>query len=105
MKKILLLLLIGMTGFAFTQELVDVIAPLYSYDFDDTHYNGTSIYAYPLRVSTLDMGNPLGTAIGHATVASGQMIPEQTLNPANLGMTKYSSVQVNGLFNNYNGRR
>ncbi|RKY54996.1 MAG: hypothetical protein DRP93_04235, partial [Candidatus Neomarinimicrobiota bacterium] len=103
MKKILLLLLIGITGFVFAQELVDVIAPLHAYDFDDAHYNGVSIYSYPLRVSTLEMGNPLGSAIGHATVASGQMIPELTLNPANLGMIKYSSVQVNGLFNNYNG--
>jgi len=103
MKKILLLLLIGITSFAFAQELVDVVAPLYAYDFDDAHYNGSSIYSYPLRASALDMGNPLGSAIGHATVASGQMIPEITLNPANLGMTKYSSIQVNGLFNNYNG--
>lgn len=103
MKKILLLLMIGIISFAFAQELVDVIAPLYAYDLDDAHYNGVSAYTYPLRVSTLDMGNPLGSAIGHATVASGQMIPELTLNPANLGMIKYSSVQVNGLFNNYNG--
>ena len=103
MKKILILLMIGMISIAFAQELVDVIAPLYSYDMDDAHYNGTSTYTYPLRVSTLDMGNPLGSAIGHATVASGQMIPEMTLNPANLGMTKYNSVQVNGLFNNHNG--
>ncbi len=103
MKKILILLMIGIVSFAFAQELIDVIAPLYSYNLDGSHYNGTSTYSYPLRASALETGNPLGSAIGHATVASGQMIPELTLNPANLGMIKYSSVQVNGLFNNYNG--
>jgi hypothetical protein len=103
MKKILILLMIGIVSFAFAQELIDVIAPLYSYNLDGLHYNGTSTYSYPLRASALETGNPLGSAIGHATVASGQMIPELTLNPANLGMIKYSSVQVNGLFNNYNG--
>jgi len=103
MKKILLLLMIGIVSFAFAQELIDVIAPLYSYNLDDSHYNGTSTYSYPLRASVLETGNPLSSAIGHATVASGQMIPERTFNPANLGMIKYSSIQVNGLFNNYNG--
>jgi len=103
MKKILILLMIGIVSFAFAQELIDVIAPLYSYNLDGSHYNGTSTYSYPLRASALETGNPLGSAIGHATVASGQMIPERTLNPANLGMIRYNSVQVNGLFNNYNG--
>lgn len=103
MKKILILLMIVIVSFASAQELVDIIAPLYSYDFDNFHYSGTSNYNYPLRVSAIQMGSPLGSAIGHANVASGQMIPEYTVNPANLGMTKYNSVQVNGLFNNHNG--
>ncbi|MEA2078068.1 MAG: hypothetical protein U9O95_08635 [Candidatus Marinimicrobia bacterium] len=103
MKKILLILMIGIFSFAFAQDLVDVIAPLHSYNYDDLHFNGTYGYTFPLRASALQMDSPLGSAIGHATVASGQMIPEYTVNPANLGMTKYSSIQVNGLFNNYNG--
>ncbi len=103
MKKILLILMIGIFSFAFAQELVDVVSPFYSYNYDDLHFNGTYGYDYPLRSSSLQMDSPLGSAVGHATVASGQMIPEYTVNPANLGMTKYSSIQVNGLFNNYNG--
>lgn len=103
MKKILILLLTGLLSFAFAQELVDIIAPFYSYDQDDQHYNGTFGYDYPFRASALPTGNPLGSAIGQATVASGQMIPEYTNNPANMAMTKYSSIQVNGLFGSYNG--
>ena len=103
MKKILLLLMIGILSFAFAQELVDVIAPLHSYNFIVNPQEGEVGIPYPYRTSSLSSENPLGSAIGHATVASGQMIPELTLNPANLGMIKYSSIQVNGLFNNYNG--
>jgi hypothetical protein len=103
MKKLLILLFIGLLGFASAQDLVDIIAPFYSYDFDDMHYTGDYGYTYPLRVSALGSSSPLGSAVGQATVATGQMIPEYTINPANMGMTKYSAIQVNGLFSNYNG--
>lgn len=103
MKKFLILILTGLVSFLFAQELVDIAAPFYSYDLDGQHYNGTYAYDYALRASALPSGSPLGSAIGHATIASGQMVPEYTNNPANLAMTKYNSIQVNGLFNNYNG--
>ena len=103
MKKFLIMVLVGLLGFAYAQELVDIIAPFHSYDLDDQHYNGTYAYSYPLRSSALPTGSPLGSAIGQATVATGQMIPEYTNNPANIAMTKYSSIQVNGLFGSYSG--
>lgn len=103
MKKIIILLSAIIFSFAVAQDLIDVISPIYSYNYDGDHYNGTYAYNYPLRTSALPSGSPLSAAIGNASVASGQMIPEYTSNPANLGMTKYSSIQVNGLFNNYNG--
>lgn len=103
MKKILLILAIGIFTFSLAQDLPDVIAPLYSYDYDDLHFNGITNYDYPIRASSITKSGPLGMAIGHATVASGQMIPEFTVNPANLAMSKYNIVQVNGLFNQFNG--
>ena len=102
MKKIIFLLMIGIISFSFAQDMPDVLAPLHSYNYDALHYNGTTGYSYPIRVSSLTKSGPLSTAIGNATVASGQMIPEFTVNPANLGMNKYNVVQVNGLFNQYN---
>ncbi len=103
MKKILLILAIGIFTYSLAQDLPDIIAPFYSYDYDDLHFNGTTNYDYPIRASSITKSGPLGMAIGHATVASGQMIPEFSLNPANLAMSKYNIVQVNGLFNQYNG--
>ncbi len=103
MKKTILILLVGIFGFVSAQELVDVISPFYSYSQDALHQNEAYEYTYPLRTSALSTGSPLSAAIGHATVASGQMIPEYTVNPANIALTKYSSVQAHGLFNNYNG--
>jgi len=103
MKKFLILILSVLFSFAFAQELTDIIAPFYSYDMDAQHYNGTFPYDYPLRASTLPSVNPLGAAVGQATVATGQMIPEYTNNPANIAMTKYSSIQVNGLFGSHTG--
>ncbi len=103
MKKLFLLFVIISFTFIYAQDLVDIIAPLHSYEFDGNHYNSTYCYDYPIRASALNTGNPLGMAIGQATVASGQMIPEFNVNPANLAMTKYNIVQVSGLFNQYNG--
>ena len=103
MKKFIILIILGLFTLVSAQELVDIISPFYSYNQDDDHYNGAFSYDYPLRSSALSVGSPLGSAIGHATIASGQMVPEYTMNPANLAMTKYSSIQVNGLFGNYNG--
>lgn len=103
MKKFLFVILAVAAALARGQELTDVIGPLYTFDMDDDHYNGAYGYTYPLRVSALNTASPLSAAIGNATVASGQMIPEFGVNPANLAMTKYSSVQVNGVFSRYNG--
>lgn len=102
MKKTILITLLLIFSIAGAQDLIDVIAPLHSYDFDNEHYNSPYPYGYPLRSSALNTGNPLSVAIGGASVASGQMTPELTVNPANLAMTKYNIVQVNGLFNRYN---
>ncbi len=102
MKKILLFFLISIFTVLNGQDLVDIIAPLHSYDFDDAHYNSRYPYNYALRTSAINTGSPLGTAIGGATVASGQMTPEFTVNPANLAMTKYNVIQAGGLFNEYN---
>jgi hypothetical protein len=102
MKKTIIISLILLFSIAGAQELIDVIAPLHSYNYDSDHYNGSYRYNYPLRSSALNTGNPLSIAIGGATVASGQMTPELTVNPANLAMTKYNIIQVNGLFNQYN---
>jgi len=87
----------------FAQDIVDIIAPFRSYAFDEEHFNGTYPYTYPIRSSVNSISGPLGGAIGNATVASGRMIPEFTLNPANLAMTKYNMIHVGGLFNHYNG--
>ncbi|MDZ7796502.1 MAG: hypothetical protein U5N56_05430 [Candidatus Marinimicrobia bacterium] len=103
MKKILLFFLISIFTILNAQDLVDVIAPLHSYDFDDEHYNSRYPYNYVLRTSAINTGSPLSTAIGGATVASGDMTPEFTINPANLAMTKYNVVRAGGLFNQYNG--
>lgn len=103
MKKLLVCLMIGILGFAFAQDLVDVISPFYSYNYDADHFSGVYPYTYPLRASAISPGSPLSSAIGNASIASGQMIPEYTSNPANLAMTKYSSVQVSGFFSNYSG--
>ncbi len=102
--KISTVIILGILSvFAFSQELPDVLAPFYSYDLDNQHFSSPTGYTYPVRISSLDKGGPVSTAIGNATVASGQMVPEFTVNPANLGMTKFNSLQVNGLFTNYNG--
>jgi hypothetical protein len=87
----------------YAQDIVDIIAPFRSYAFDEEHFNGTYPYTYPIRSSVNSMSGPLGGAIGNATVASGRMIPEFTVNPANLAMTKYNMIHVGGLFNHYNG--
>ncbi|MFA6618874.1 MAG: hypothetical protein WCT23_07395 [Candidatus Neomarinimicrobiota bacterium] len=103
-NKILSILTLSLLSvFAFAQDLPDVIAPFKSYNFDNQHFNSATGYDYPIRVSSLNKSGVLSTAIGNATVASGRMIPEFTLNPANLAMNKFSSIQVNGLFTNYNG--
>lgn len=102
MKKICFTLLTLIFAFATAQDLVDIVAPFYSYDFDNLHYNSSYPYSYPVRNSAINTGNPLGIALGGATVASGRMTPEFTVNPANLAMNKYNIIQVNGLFNQYN---
>ncbi|MDX9779793.1 MAG: hypothetical protein RBT66_02010 [bacterium] len=102
MKKILFSILLLIFAFAGAQDLVDMIAPFYSYDFDNEHYNSTYPYSYPVRNSALNTGNPLSVALGGATVAAGPMAPELTVNPASLAMSKYNIIQVNGLFNQYN---
>jgi len=102
MKKFLILTLASLLGVAFAQELVDVISPFSNYNYVVQAENAGDI-EYNYRSSALNSYSALASAIGNATVASGQMVPQFTSNPANLAMTRYSSLHVSGLFNNYNG--
>lgn len=102
-KFLPILVLSLLSIFVFAQDLPDVIAPFNSYNFDNQHFNSITGYDYPIRVSSINTNSAISSAIGNASVASGQMVPEFTVNPANLAMSKFSSIQVNGLFTNYNG--
>ncbi len=45
----------------------------------------------------------IGTAIGNATVAAGQLIPGATSNPANIGLSRFGHVQINFQNNSFSG--
>lgn len=45
----------------------------------------------------------LATAIGNATVASGQVLPGFSSNPANIGLSRFGHVQVNFQNNRFEG--
>ncbi|MCF7810792.1 hypothetical protein K9N50_07355 [bacterium] len=46
----------------------------------------------------------LTTSIGNATVASGQIIPGRSSNPANLGLNRFSHLQMNFQNSNFQGQ-
>ncbi len=74
-----LLLLLVITGSSPAQEIDDIVRPFFGYS------NSQSLI----------------TAIGNATVASGQVIPGLTSNPANLGLSRFNSVQSTFMAGNY----
>ena len=45
----------------------------------------------------------LSTAVGNATVASGQVIPGRSSNPANLGLNRFNHLQINFQHNSFTG--
>lgn len=45
----------------------------------------------------------LGTAIGNATVAAGQVVPGMSSNPANIGLSRFGHLQVNFQNNSFKG--
>ena len=69
MRKILFVLLFS--SLAFSQSYLDALRPFYGYQ---------SI-------------QPLSSAIGHATVAAGQVIPGTTSNPANMALQRFTVTQ------------
>lgn len=94
MKKTILLLGILLLSIASAQDLVDLVAPF-------TWYNETGTTTYPLNTNSASTQGQLSAAVAYATVATGQMIPEFTINPANMAMMRFGSFQVSGQFNSY----
>ncbi|MEA3500077.1 MAG: hypothetical protein U9R41_03535 [Candidatus Marinimicrobia bacterium] len=71
MKKILLTILLSFS-FLFSQNYIDALTPFYGFKGSQS----------------------IGVGVGNATVAGGQVIPEFTSNPANLGLQRFKTVEL-----------
>ncbi len=67
------------SGLGIAQDVDDIIRPFFGY------YNSQS----------------LTTAVGNATVASGQVISGMSSNPANLGLSRFNVLQANFMFGQF----
>lgn len=81
MKQIFVtaLLILFISGSAPAQEMEDIVRPFFGY------YNSQSLI----------------TAIGNASVASGQVVRGLTSNPANLGLSRFNSIQSTFMTGDY----
>jgi hypothetical protein len=79
--KCIALLILLYPALSFSQQRDDFLRPFFGY------YDSQS----------------LTTSIGNATVASGQIVPGRSSNPANLGLNRFGHLQVSFQNNNFRG--
>ncbi len=70
-KKLLLTIILSFS-FLFSQNYIDALSPFYGFKGSQS----------------------IGVGIGNATVAGGQVIPEFTSNPANLGLQRFRTFEL-----------